>query len=63
MITAAAMSAVTPINGPRCEADNSEAGQLCRRYGLMRDIVAEFFTDVSNPSLVAWFYAGYNQSP
>ncbi|WOA53805.1 DUF2623 domain-containing protein [Dickeya solani] len=39
-----------------------EAGQLCRRYGLMRDIVAEFFTDVSNPSLVAWFYAGYDQS-
>ncbi|WJM85672.1 DUF2623 domain-containing protein [Dickeya chrysanthemi] len=38
-----------------------EAGQLCRRYGLMRDIVAEFFSDVSNPSLIAWFYAGYDQ--
>ncbi|SLM65174.1 MULTISPECIES: DUF2623 family protein [Dickeya] len=38
-----------------------KAGQLCRRYGLMRDIVAEFFSDVTNPSLVGWFYAGYDQ--
>ncbi|ACS83830.1 MULTISPECIES: DUF2623 family protein [Musicola] len=38
-----------------------EAGQLSRRYGLRRDIVAEFFTDVQQPTLVQSFYDGYDQ--
>lgn len=37
-----------------------EAGVLSKRYGLDRELVAEFFTEVDRRYTVRYFFAGYD---